>query len=113
MYAVAGCSLLSYMVTKARAPGFHVKGKHVFITGGSSGIGLATAKKYAKAGAKVSIIARDAKKLARAKLEIEAVRKHADFPVFMQSCDVVDFESQEGGGGCKFLPQACHGPCHM
>lgn len=92
LYAVAGCSLLSYMVTKARAPGFHVKGKHVFITGGSSGIGLATAKKYAKAGAKVSIIARDAKKLARAKLEIEAVRKHADFPVFMQSCDVVDFE---------------------
>ncbi|KAE8896262.1 hypothetical protein PF005_g24479 [Phytophthora fragariae] len=93
LYAVAGCSLLSFLVTKVRAPGFCVDGKHVFITGGSSGIGLATAKKYAEAGAKVSIIARDAKKLDAAKLEIEAVRKHADAPVFAQSCDVVDPEA--------------------
>ncbi|KAG3040782.1 hypothetical protein PC119_g1199 [Phytophthora cactorum] len=91
--AVAGCSLLSFVAKKVRAPGFHVDGKHVFITGGSSGIGLATAKKYAQAGAKVSIIARDAKKLEGAKQEIEAVRKHADAAVFTQSCDVVDFEA--------------------
>lgn len=83
----------SFLVTKVRAPGFCVDGKHVFITGGSSGIGLATAKKYAEAGAKVSIIARDAKKLDVAKLEIEAARKHADVPVFTQSCDVVDPEA--------------------
>ncbi|POM70531.1 3-ketodihydrosphingosine reductase [Phytophthora palmivora] len=76
-----------------RAPGFCVDGKHVFITGGSSGIGLATAKKYAQAGAKVSIIARDETKLETAKREIEAIRKHADTPVFTQSCDVVDFEA--------------------
>ncbi|KAL3663160.1 hypothetical protein V7S43_011570 [Phytophthora oleae] len=93
LYAVAGCSLLSFVVTKVRAPGFHVDGKHVFITGGSSGIGLAMAKKYAKAGAKISIIARDIKKLEKAKKEIEAVQKHADAPVFTQSCDVVDFEA--------------------
>ncbi|KAG6953726.1 hypothetical protein JG688_00012686 [Phytophthora aleatoria] len=93
LYAVAGCSLLSFVATKVRAPGFDVDGKHVFITGGSSGIGLATAKKYAQAGAKVSIIARDAKKLEGAKQEIEAVRKHADAAVFTQSCDVVDFEA--------------------
>ncbi|KAG3108770.1 hypothetical protein PI124_g11997 [Phytophthora idaei] len=93
LYAVAGCSLLSFVATKVRAPGFHVDGKHVFITGGSSGIGLATAKKYAQAGAKVSIIARAAKKLEGAKQEIEAVRKHADAAVFTQSCDVVDFEA--------------------
>ncbi|KAG7392776.1 3-dehydrosphinganine reductase [Phytophthora pseudosyringae] len=93
LYVVVGCSLLSFAVTKVRAPGFHVDGKHIFITGGSSGIGLATAKKYAEAGAKVSIIARDPKKLERAKREIEAVRKHADAPVFTQSCDVVDFEA--------------------
>ncbi|KAF4321584.1 hypothetical protein BBO99_00004604 [Phytophthora kernoviae] len=85
---IVGCSLLSFVVTKVRAPGFDVDGKHVFITGGSSGIGLATAKKYAQAGAKVSIIARDAAKLEAAKLEIEAVRKHAAVPVFIQSCDV-------------------------
>ncbi|KAG6613901.1 putative 3-ketodihydrosphingosine reductase [Phytophthora cinnamomi] len=93
LYAVAGCSLLSFLVTKARAPGFRVDGKQVFITGGSSGIGLATAKKYAAAGAKVSIIARDTKKLEEAKREIEAVSKHADAPVFAQSCDVVDPEA--------------------
>ncbi|ETI42449.1 hypothetical protein F441_12391 [Phytophthora nicotianae CJ01A1] len=93
VYAVAGCSLLSFVVTKLRAPGFEVDGKHVFITGGSSGIGLATAKKYAQTGAKVSIIARDAKKLEVAKQEIEAVHKHKNTPVFAQSCDVVDFEA--------------------
>ncbi|EGZ13273.1 hypothetical protein PHYSODRAFT_346972 [Phytophthora sojae] len=93
LYAVAGCSVLLFLVTKVRAPGFRVDGKHVFITGGSSGIGLATAKKYARAGANVSIIARDAKKLDAAKQEIEAVRKHADVPVFTQSCDVIDPEA--------------------
>ncbi|KAL4162310.1 hypothetical protein PRNP1_002857 [Phytophthora ramorum] len=93
LYAVAGCSLLSFLVTGLRAPGFHVDGKHVFITGGSSGIGLAAAKQYAKEGAKVSIIARDAKKLEMAMREIEAVRKHSDALVFTQSCDVVNYEA--------------------
>lgn len=85
---IAACALLSHAVTKARAPGFNVDGKHVLVTGGTSGIGLATAKKYAAAGAKVSIIARDPQRLADAKQEIEAVRKNADVPVFAHSCDV-------------------------
>ena len=49
-----------------------VKGKVVLITGGSSGIGLATAHKVAAAGATTIIIARDPEKLAEAKKEIEA-----------------------------------------
>jgi NAD(P)-dependent dehydrogenase (short-subunit alcohol dehydrogenase family) len=44
----------------------------VLITGGSSGIGLATAHKIAAAGATTIIIARDADKLAEAKKAIEA-----------------------------------------
>jgi NAD(P)-dependent dehydrogenase (short-subunit alcohol dehydrogenase family) len=63
-----------------------VKGKVVLITGGSSGIGLATAHKVAAAGATTIIIARDPEKLAAAKKEIEA-RGHA---VVTYSADVSD-----------------------
>jgi NAD(P)-dependent dehydrogenase (short-subunit alcohol dehydrogenase family) len=49
-----------------------VLGRVVLITGGSSGIGLAAAKKIAAAGAKVLIVARDPQKLAEAKKEIAA-----------------------------------------
>ena len=49
-----------------------VAGKVVLVTGGSSGIGLAAAAKFAKAGAITIICARDEAKLAEAKKEIEA-----------------------------------------
>jgi NAD(P)-dependent dehydrogenase (short-subunit alcohol dehydrogenase family) len=63
-----------------------VKGQVVLITGGSSGIGLATAHKVAAAGATTIIIARDPQKLAEAKKEIES-RGH---PVTTYSADVTD-----------------------
>ena len=46
--------------------------KHVLITGGSSGIGLALARQSAGDGAKVSLISRDRVKLDAAKTNIEA-----------------------------------------
>ena len=49
-----------------------IKGKVVLITGGSSGIGLATAHKVAQAGAVTIIVARDAEKLSEAKTAIAA-----------------------------------------
>ena len=49
-----------------------IKGKVVLITGGSSGIGLATAHKVAQAGAVTIIVARDADKLSEAKTAIAA-----------------------------------------
>ena len=44
----------------------HLSNQHVFITGGSSGIGLALARQAAAAGARLSLVARNAAKLAAA-----------------------------------------------
>ncbi|MDR3685628.1 MAG: SDR family oxidoreductase [Coriobacteriia bacterium] len=46
-------------------------GKSVIVTGGSSGIGLATAKAFASRGASVALIARDEGRLAEAKQLVE------------------------------------------
>jgi len=61
---------------KAHDDSESVAGKHVVITGGSSGIGLATAKLLAREGASVTIMARDQKKLDDAVKEISAERKN-------------------------------------
>ena len=50
----------------------HVQGKVVVITGGSSGIGHATAVMMARAGARVAIVARDREKLAQVVKEISS-----------------------------------------
>jgi len=63
-----------------------VRGKTVLITGGSSGIGLATALRLAPSGARLLIVGRDAEKLARAAREIEA-RGGA---VGCYACDIAD-----------------------
>jgi short-subunit dehydrogenase len=47
-------------------------GAHVVITGGSSGIGLETARLAVERGARVSLIARDAARLARAAADVGA-----------------------------------------
>ena len=46
------------------------KGRNVVITGGNSGIGLATAKAFAREGARVAIIGRSAETLAAARAEL-------------------------------------------
>ncbi|MEX0664210.1 MAG: SDR family oxidoreductase [Acidimicrobiia bacterium] len=50
----------------------NLAGAHVLITGGSSGIGLATADHALKRGARVSLVARDAERLATAEDALEA-----------------------------------------
>jgi len=50
------------------------KGKHVYITGGSQGLGLALAKILVKRGANISIVARTQSKLDSALRELEALR---------------------------------------
>ena len=55
-----------------------VRGLKVLITGGSSGIGKATAKQLAAQGAVVSITGRDKSKLDRVASEINAIPIHLD-----------------------------------
>lgn len=50
-----------------------LRGKHAFLTGGTSGINLAIAKRFAKAGARVTVLGRDPAKAEQARGEIEAV----------------------------------------
>ena len=66
-----------------------VRDKVVLITGGSSGIGLATAKRCAEAGARVIIAARDPDKLEAARAEIAA----RGGSVFAYPCDLADYEA--------------------
>ncbi|HEY3875746.1 MAG TPA: SDR family NAD(P)-dependent oxidoreductase [Candidatus Kapabacteria bacterium] len=58
---------------------------HVLITGASKGIGLATAKKFAEAGAALSFCSRNESELLRAKHEIE---NEFQSPLFASVCDV-------------------------
>jgi NAD(P)-dependent dehydrogenase (short-subunit alcohol dehydrogenase family) len=72
-----------------------VGGKVVLVTGGSSGIGLAAACKFAEAGAVTIICARDADKLTAGVKEIVAYAKArgtADPRVFSYSVDIADAE---------------------
>jgi NAD(P)-dependent dehydrogenase (short-subunit alcohol dehydrogenase family) len=81
----------------------HVSGKVVVVTGGSSGIGQATAVMMARAGAHVAIVARSADKLADVVEEIEAeggsARSFAADLTDMDSCDqVIDNIVKDMGG---------------
>ncbi len=80
----------------------HVAGKVVVVTGGSSGIGLATATMLALAGARVAIVARSEDKLADAVRDIEAeggsARSYSADLTDMNACDeVIDQISADMG----------------
>ena len=87
-----------------------VGGKVVLVTGGSSGIGLAAAIKFAEAGAITLICARDEDKLAEAQKEILAAAGK-DAKVHTFSCDISDEAGcaalmawiSENFGGVDFL----------
>jgi len=71
----------------------HVGGKVIVVTGGSSGIGQATAVMLARAGARVAVVARDQKKLADTLREIKAeggeARAFSADLAEMEACDAV------------------------
>ncbi|MCU0967756.1 MAG: SDR family oxidoreductase [Rubrivivax sp.] len=89
-------------------------GKVVLVTGGSSGIGLAAAKRFAEAGAVTIICARDESKLVEAVDEIVSHAKAkgiAEPQVFSYSVDIADVEGcaafvqtlEDRHGGVDFL----------
>lgn len=82
--------LILYLIVRPRSVAIPIKNRHVFITGGSSGIGLSLAHSFASQGARVSILARDLRKLEDAK---EAIRLSSGVDVSIFSADVRDFDA--------------------
>ena len=68
-----------------------VHGKTVLVTGGSSGIGRATALKLAQAGARVLIVARDPEKLAQVQAQARALAQAVE----TYACDLTDQQARE------------------
>jgi len=66
--------------------------KVVYITGGSSGIGLETARLFAKKGAHLVFLARDFEKLEKARKIVEQERRNNHQKVSIISVDVSDFD---------------------
>ncbi|CAD6241820.1 unnamed protein product [Miscanthus lutarioriparius] len=63
-------AILAFL-TRPHAARIPLKGRHVFITGGSSGIGLAMARAAAREGARVSILSRNLARLEEARAAIQ------------------------------------------
>lgn len=78
------------LIVRPRPIKIPIKSRHVFITGGSSGIGLALARQAAAEGARVTILARNLEKLEEAKASI---RLSTGIDVAILSADVCDFEA--------------------
>ncbi|NEQ98901.1 MAG: SDR family oxidoreductase [Cyanothece sp. SIO2G6] len=71
------------------------KRQHVIITGGSSGIGKATAIMLVQEGAHVSIVARHLETLETAKAELEAVKVYPEQHIICLSADVSQHDQIE------------------
>ena len=88
-----------------RGYGGDFSGKHVVITGGSEGIGLAVASELVTAGAHITLMARGKDKLAAAQSQLRTLASscHSCSLVAVESVDVTSFE-QAGlgwdGGVC-------------
>ncbi|KAJ8468126.1 hypothetical protein OPV22_030678 [Ensete ventricosum] len=89
MAPVAFAAVLAFIV-RPRSVRIPIKGRHVFISGGSSGIGLALARLAATDGARVSILARSAARLQEAR---DAIRLATGVDVAIFSADVRDADA--------------------
>ncbi|KAL1358490.1 hypothetical protein HN51_003756 [Arachis hypogaea] len=79
-----------YFLVRPRPVKIPIKNRHVFITGGSSGIGLALAHHAAAQGSRVSILARSRNKLEEAR---NAVRLATGIDVSVFAADVRDYDA--------------------
>ncbi|TYH72409.1 hypothetical protein ES332_D05G253500v1 [Gossypium tomentosum] len=84
--------LLLYFIVRPRPINIPIKNRHVFITGGSMGIGLAIAKQAASEGARISLLARSVDQLQKAK---ESICQAYEVEVSIFSADVRDYDAVE------------------
>ncbi|KAK9139683.1 hypothetical protein Scep_009364 [Stephania cephalantha] len=78
------------LIVRPKPTTIPIKGRHVFISGGSSGIGLALARQAAAEGARVSILARNPANLQQAR---DSIRLSTGVDVAVFSADVRDFDA--------------------
>jgi NAD(P)-dependent dehydrogenase (short-subunit alcohol dehydrogenase family) len=92
---LAGFVLAGALVRRNRRPsGSGFKGKVVFITGSSRGLGLALAEEFLHCGARVVISARNPQELAEAHIQLQQLTSLAEGAAVMQVvCDVTDSSS--------------------
>lgn len=84
---VLGLVVSLFVLNALFTPTFNYKGKHVLVTGGSSGIGLEVAREYLRLGASVTIVARDKSRLEAAKKDLDGSRKSDVQKVLIVSVD--------------------------
>ncbi|KAF1775866.1 NAD(P)-binding domain [Phytophthora cactorum] len=94
LIVLVGACVLSWLWSLLTAPRFNVRGKHVLFTGTENPLGLAIAKKYAKKGAKVSLIGPSTEFSRRRKKVAEE-----DASVFVFECELVDSKQVEQAPG--------------
>lgn len=85
--ALAGAAAATARWTLRRSRRVDFEGASVVITGGSRGLGLELARRFAAEGARLALLARDTDELARAQKALAGV------PVSLYPCDVTDAEA--------------------
>lgn len=70
--AVGAGAVAAFLAMRNRRPAYDFFGKTVVITGGSRGLGLVLARRFAAEGAKIAICARNADELKRAENDLNA-----------------------------------------
>lgn len=82
-----GLSVTAVAISTFKKP-YSFRGKVVVITGGSRGLGLALAKRFAKEGARVCLLARDENELARAEEILSRLTSTERIQSY--ACDITD-----------------------
>ncbi|KAJ9473886.1 3-ketodihydrosphingosine reductase TSC10 [Pseudozyma hubeiensis] len=97
--------VLSSIMGALRSKKWKAQGKHVFITGGSQGLGLAVAELLASKGANVTICSRTESKLREAVGKVKAAAKSKDQKIEYVAADVSTFEGAKRAiESCSVVP---------